>query len=164
MNSHRQTKNEQLTQLASEVSDGVIVELGAYRGEGTVALCQGAKVPVYAIDIYSRNLGWAGEKYTSVDRLLFAEAIKRAGVSPVLIVRPIQILALTWDKGDIGLLFWDLGKELRLLYDFHQWQDKVTGKFVVHDTDDQRLGSKELNPIGWRKWEEGVFWILQREQ
>ncbi len=164
MNSHRKAKNEQLTKLASEVASGVIVELGAYQGEGTVALCKGAKVPVYAVDIYSRNIGWAGEKYTFADRLKFAEAIKRADVNPILIIHPVQILALTWDKGEIGLLFWDLGKELRLLYDFHQWQDKVTGKFVIHDTDDQRLGSKELTPASWRKRKDGVFWVLQREQ
>lgn len=162
MNSHRQAKNEQLTRLASEVRSGVIVELGAYQGEGTVALCKGATVQVYAVDFYLHSTGWAGEKYSPEDEVKFADTIKKANVDPFLIVESVWQMGKDWKEGDIGLLIWDLGVENRLLTDFDIWQNVVIDKFVIHDTDDQRLGSKELNPIGWRKQKDGVFWILQK--
>lgn len=164
MNSHRQAKNEQLFRLASEVTSGVIVELGAYQGEGTVALCKGATVQVYAVDTYNDIIGWAGERYIFRDKKKFTENVNANNVAPILIVQSVSVLSCAWDKGDIGLLIWDLGMKNRLSCDFDDWQDKVTGKFAIHDTDGQRLGSKELNPIGWRKQKDGVFWILQKEQ
>lgn len=158
MNSHRQAKNEQLTRLASEVSKGVIVELGAYRGEGTAALCRGAKVPVYAIDDYQSKQGWAGEHYGYADYKKFTD---NAGSSATLIIENIS--QVKWPAKNISLLVWDLGMPDRLADDFDTWKDRVIGKLVIHDTDDQRLGSAELNPPGWRKCKSGVFWILEKE-
>lgn len=157
MNSHRLAKNEQLTRLAAEVTSGVIVELGAYQGLGTAALCRGATVQVYAIDDYCNRQGWAGEHYGPKDYLEFNRNVNGRAV---LIMEDISLIP--WPAQNISLLVWDLGIEGRLKTDFEQWQDKVKGRFVIHDTDDQRLGSKELNPAGWRKYKEGVFWILER--
>lgn len=167
MNSHRQAKNEQLTRLAGEVTSGVIVELGAYRGEGTVALCQGAKVPVFAIDDYRSRRGWAGEIYSSSDYDEYVKRIKSfsKGYLANLVIGDISQVASMWPYVNlITLLVWDLGMTGRLAQDFEAWQDKVIDRFVIHDTDDQRLGSKELNPAGWRKYKDGVFWILERER
>lgn len=160
MNLHRQHKNKQLTQLASEVQTGAIVELGAYRGIGTLALCQGASQVVYAIDDFAFKKGWAGETYSAVDERIFLYATEGQNVR--LIKQEVRQAAKEWAEGPIGLLVWDLGVENRLQEDFDAWQDKVIGKFVIHDTDDQRLGSRELNPVGWDKHKDGVFWILER--
>lgn len=162
MNSHRKAKNKQLTQLASEVTEGVgvIVELGAYQGEGTLALCRGANNTIIAIDDFADRQGWAGENYRPIDEWVFKNRLINQNI--ILINNDIILASQDWVYGSIGLLVWDLGIPDRLQGDFEQWQDKVSGKFVVHDTDDQRLGSKELNPIGWRKYKEGVFWILER--
>lgn len=159
MNSHRQAKNEQLTRLASEVITGVIVELGAYRGEGTAALCRGASVPVYTIDDYRPKQGWAGEHYGYTDYKRFMDNV---GTAATLIIENISLVK--WPAKNISLLIWDLGLPDRLTNDFDTWQDRVTGKFVIHDTEDQKLGSRELNPPGWRKYKDGVFWILERKQ
>lgn len=161
MNPHRQAKNAQLTQLASQVESGVIVELGAYRGEGTVALCQGARVPVYAVDDYQPRRGWAGEQYWANDSRIFAMAMRQSGYTAHLVIGDVGEVARSWEQ-PIGLLVWDLGAEGRLAKDFADWQGLVMGRWAIHDTDDDRF-SRDLNPPGWRKWKESVFWLLQRE-
>ena len=161
MNSHRQAKNYQLTQLAASVQKGVIVELGAFRGEGTLALCRGSSGQlVYAVDDYRPRNGWAGEQYNKQDRRIFFSTVRDA--MPVLLHGDVIDIGVQWRRGAIGLLVWDLGMEGRLSGDFEVWQRHVIGKFVIHDTVDQLLGSRELNPDGWRKYREGVFWILER--
>lgn len=160
MNPHRQAKNQQLTRLAGEVTAGVIVELGAYRGEGTAALLRGARVPVYAVDDYRPKQGWAGEAYQESDRRVFETRLASSGYTVRLIVGNVVEVAWTW-QGDIGLLVWDLGLD-RLAGDFAAWQQFVTGRIAVHDTAAD-LFTRNFNPAGWRKRKEGVFWLFQHE-
>ncbi|KKK78306.1 hypothetical protein LCGC14_2844920, partial [marine sediment metagenome] len=57
MTTHENLANK-LTKLASEVTEGCIVELGSYHGKGARALACEAQVQVYSIDDYTRKRGW----------------------------------------------------------------------------------------------------------
>lgn len=173
-NEHQRLKYEQLEDLASQVTEGVIVELGTYLGYGAIALCTGANVPVYTVDDYQNRKGWAGEVYCPLDKKVFKSNCVLAKFYPILLEYDVRWLARNWGqqiKGDpinlhskdISLLVWDLGIPARLCEDFEAWQPHITGKFVVHDTDDNRLGSDLLNPDGWDKRKDGVFWVLERK-
>lgn len=165
-NEHQLQKYTQLTQLASQVTDGVIVELGTYLGYGTIALCEGAKVPVYTVDDYQPKTGWAGEFYGPRDMEICFNNCSEANVWPIFLQHDVDYSAEFWKTGrdnEIGLFFWDLGIPSRLCEDFEAWASHITGKFVIHDTEDNRLGSDLLNPLMWDKRKEGVFWILERE-
>jgi hypothetical protein len=165
-NEHQQQKYEQLELLASQ-ANGRIVELGAYLGYGTIALCTGAAkgTIVYTVDDYQNRKGWAGEVYYPNDKQAFERNCELAQVLPILIERDVQVAAGEWPGVSISLLVWDLGIPARLCEDFDAWASHVVkgGKFVIHDTDDNRLGSDLLNPLGWNKYKGGVFWILERK-
>ncbi len=168
-NEHQQLKYQQLEDLASEVNQGVIVELGTYLGYGAIALCTGASVPVYTVDDYQNRKGWAGEVYYPNDKEVMFRNLQEAKVYPTTIQYDAKDAINDWElfyplsspKPDISLLVWDLGIPARLCEDFEAWRPYITGKFVVHDTDDNRLGSDLLNPVGWKKYKDGVFWILE---
>lgn len=161
-NQHQVNKYQQLEELASKVTDGVIVELGTYLGYGAIALCTGASVPVYTIDDYGYRKGWAGEIYHPNDMRVAQRNFKEANVNPLLFTFDVRDF-IKKTPLPVSLLFWDLGIPARLCQDFEAWERHITGKFVIHDTDDNRLGSDLLNPTGWTKKKDGVFWILQRE-
>lgn len=166
-NEHQLQKYTQLTQLASQVESGVIVELGTYLGYGTIALCEGSQVPVYTVDDYTPKTGWAGEFYGPKDIQVFHRNCDEANVKPTLLMGDAgevadEIKRFYGVEYPVSFLFWDLGIPARLCEDFEAWQSHITGKFVIHDTDDNRLGSDLLNPVGWEKRKEGVFWILER--
>jgi len=162
-NEHQRLKYEQLEQLASEVESGVIVELGTHLGYGTIALCTGSKVPVYTIDDYQHRRGWAREVYYPNDKLAFRMNCNEAQVNPILLEYDVRFVANNWHSEDVSLLVWDLGIPARLCEDFNAWSSHITGKFIIHDTDDNRLGSDLLKPDGWEKYKDGVFWILERK-
>lgn len=164
-NEHQRLKYQQLETLASQVDNGVIVELGTYLGYGAIALCTGASVPVYTIDDYQNRKGWAGEVYYPGDFEIFLRNRSEAGIDVAHLFEDVRNMAGLdyWLKvGGVSLLVWDLGILARLCEDFDAWSPHITGKFVVHDTDDNRLGSDLLNPAGWTKQKDGVFWILER--
>ena len=163
-NAHQQLKYQQLEDLASEVAEGVIVELGTYLGYGAIALCTGASVSVYTVDDYQNRKGWAGEVYYPYDKKVFISNRAIASVRPVLLEYDAQFAANNWHTDNVELLVWDLGVPARLCEDFEAWERHITGKFVIHDTDDNRLGSDLLNPEGWNKYKDGVFWILERKE
>ena len=166
-NDHQRRKWEQLTQLAGSVTDGVIVEFGTYLGYGTIALYDGATVPVYTVDDYRNRKGWAGEIYYPNDYLICKRNLINADVHPICLQFDVRELEKYWDEvaieyQPISLLFWDLGTPSRLCGDFEAWEQHIRGKFVIHDTEDNRLGSDLLKPEGWTKKKEGVFWVLER--
>lgn len=172
-NEHQLMKYQQLEDLASQVTSGVIVELGTYLGYGAIALCAGASVPVYTVDDYQNRKGWAGEVYYPKDREKLFRNCQLAKVYPVTLQYDARLLANDWgnfyplvDESnlDVSLLVWDLGVPARLCEDFDAWSSHVTGKFVIHDTDDNRLGSDLLNPVGWDKHKDGVFWVLKKNE
>ncbi len=162
-NEHQRLKYQQLEDLASEVKEGVIVELGTYLGYGAIALCTGASVPVYTVDDYQNRKGWAGEVYYPIDKGAFIRNCATANIIPILLERDARFAADNWHTDNVSLLVWDLGIPARLCEDFEAWQPYITDKFVIHDTDDNRLGSDLLNPAGWKKKKDGVFWILEKD-
>jgi predicted O-methyltransferase YrrM len=124
-------EGEALYELARACRDGVIVEIGSWKGKSTVCLALGSQagnsVPVYAIDPHA--------DYRFGD---FKTNIERAGIAEL--VRPIASLSQAAADGfeePIELLFVDGAHEYDLvLEDFEQWVPKVVdGGFVAfHDT------------------------------
>jgi MMP 1-O-methyltransferase len=111
--------------------DGVIVEIGSWKGKSTVCLglgsLAGSSVPVYAIDPHA--------DYRFGD---FKDNVERAGI--VELVRPIASLSQPAADGfdePIELLFVDGSHEYDLvLEDFEKWVPKVVdgGWIAFHDT------------------------------
>lgn len=99
--------------LAREaIKGGVIVEMGAWRGNGTITLCRGTQagnnLEVHAIDQFENWKGWIGEQYSPEDIKIFSENILLAGVHPYLHVSRFADAAMVW-KSPISLLIWDGG-------------------------------------------------------
>src|SRR5919108_1568201 len=111
--------------------DGVIVEIGSWKGKSTVCLGLGSQagssVPVYAIDPHA--------DYRFGD---FKTNVERAGIAEL--VRPIPSLSHAASDGfgePIELLFVDGSHEYDLvLEDFERWVPKVVdgGWVAFHDT------------------------------
>jgi MMP 1-O-methyltransferase len=125
-------EGEALYELARSCSgEGVIVEIGSWKGKSTVCLGLGSKagrsVPVYAIDPHA--------DYRFGD---FKTNVERAGIEDL--VRPIASLSQAAADGfdePIELLFVDGSHEYDLvLEDFEQWVPKVVdgGWIAFHDT------------------------------
>jgi predicted O-methyltransferase YrrM len=125
-------EGEALYELARSCrGEGVIVEIGSWRGKSTICLGLGSRagqgVPVYAIDPHTD--GRFGDFKTNVDR---------AGITEL--VRPIASLSQpAADDFDerIELLFVDGSHEYDLvLEDFEKWVPKVVdgGWVAFHDT------------------------------
>lgn len=125
-------EGEALYELARACrGDGVIVEIGSWKGKSTVCLGlgsqDGAGVPVYAVDPHA--------DYRFGD---FKTNIERAGLTEL--VRPIASLSQSAADGfeeSIELLFVDGSHEYDLvLEDFEKWVPKVVdgGWVAFHDT------------------------------
>ncbi|MFL6030206.1 MAG: class I SAM-dependent methyltransferase [Gaiellaceae bacterium] len=125
-------EGEALYELARACrGDGVIVEIGSWKGKSTVCLGlgsqDGARVPVYAVDPHA--------DYRFGD---FKTNVERAGIADL--VRPIASLSQTAADGfdeSIELLFVDGSHEYDLvLEDFEKWVPKVVdgGWVAFHDT------------------------------
>jgi hypothetical protein len=134
-----------LYDLAREApGDGVIVEIGSYRGLSTVALAKGSLkgngIPVYAIDPHQyidRKKG-TEHRYDSQDQLAFLKNILLSGVAEM--VRPVHLLswevAAGWDK-PISLLWIDGSHEYEAVRkDFVQWSPFLVpcGHLAFHDS------------------------------
>jgi MMP 1-O-methyltransferase len=125
-------EGEALYELARRCrGDGVIVEIGSWKGKSTVCLGlgsqAGASVPIYAVDPHADYR--FGDFKTNVDR---------AGITEL--VRPIQSLSQAAADGfeePVELLFVDGSHEYELvLEDFEKWVPKVIegGWVAFHDT------------------------------
>jgi MMP 1-O-methyltransferase len=125
-------EGEALYELARACrGDGVIVEIGSWKGKSTVCLGLGSQagssVPVYAIDPHA--------DYRFGD---FKDNVERAGIAEL--VRPIASLSQPAADGfdePIELLFVDGSHEYDLvLEDFEKWVPKVVdgGWIAFHDT------------------------------
>jgi predicted O-methyltransferase YrrM len=125
-------EGEALYELARACrGDGVIVEIGSWKGKSTVCLGLGSRagnsVPVYAVDPHA--------DYRFGD---FKTNVERAGIADL--VRPVASLSQVAADGfeePIELLFVDGSHEYDLvLEDFEKWVPKVVdgGWVVFHDT------------------------------
>ena len=125
-------EGEALYELARSCrGEGVIVEIGSWKGKSTVCLGlgsqQGSGVPVYAIDPHTEHR--FGDFKTNIERAGIAE-----------LVRPIASLSQAAADGfdeAIEILFVDGSHEFDLvLEDFEKWVPKVVdgGWVAFHDT------------------------------
>src|SRR5213596_2480576 len=125
-------EGEALYELARSCrGDGVIVEIGSWKGKSTVCLGLGSRagnsVPVYAVDPHA--------DYRFGD---FKTNVERAGIAEL--VRPVASLSQAAADGfdePIELLFVDGSHEYDLvLEDFEKWVPKVIdgGWVAFHDT------------------------------
>jgi predicted O-methyltransferase YrrM len=125
-------EGEALYELARSChGDGVIVEIGSWKGKSTVCLGLGSRagssVPVYAVDPHA--------DYRFGD---FKTNVERAGIADL--VRPVASLSQAAADGfdePIELLFVDGSHEYDLvLEDFEKWVPKVVdgGWIAFHDT------------------------------
>ena len=100
----------ELKQIASEVDQGVIVEVGSYRGRSAIALAAGARdgVPVFAIDPHELSVESESLTYGPADRAAFYEAMLRSGASQKvrLLNASSETLAPAWPQR-VGMLWID---------------------------------------------------------
>lgn len=140
--------------LASQVTEGVITEIGAYHGRSTLALAWGARIGsryydlrvespaiqhsfkyVYSIDPHHDHTQ-GGVHFIDEDGLAWArnvlEKCKESHVKPVFL--PSEIVGKCWQY-PIGLLFID-GMHDNVESDWNDFSPHVTtdGRVAVHDS------------------------------
>ena len=151
---------KQLTDLASQVEEGCIVELGSYHGKGTVALAREAKVPVFTIDDYSEKRGWIGERYGPEDEEVFWLTVGDLEIIQLKMTH--ENAALAWEE-PIGLLYWDPGVVGRFANDFVVWSPHIVigGLFIIKDTPSNHLGTFEVieSAIESGDWLRFDYWM-----
>jgi len=129
-----------LEKLASEVTDGCIVEIGSLRGKSTIRLARGAMVSkkeVYAIDPHDPFMD--GETLVGVaDRAIFLRNLLDAGVAHI--VKPVYLksynVAARWNEL-IGLLWIDGDHSYEgVSSDINEWVKYVVagGLIAFHDS------------------------------
>ena len=137
-----------LHMLASQVKQGVIVEIGSYHGRSTVALAYGsrsnANIPVIAIDPHQEFEGELGAKMSPRDRAAFFRNNLRSKITDVvsLINLPSQLVVNCW-KQPIGLLWIDGDHSYEMVkQDFEKWSPFVVegGIIALHDSTHEELG------------------------
>lgn len=144
--SHQQWLRDKLFNLASEVENGCIVELGTFHGAGTIVLARGARAgygaPVYTIDDYIEKRGWIGEPYGPKDKAVFRKNIREAGVHVTLIQKDHHEAARFWNE-PIGYLGWDSGSKKTFWKDWLEWSKHILvgGVAVIRDTAHGDLGA-----------------------
>jgi hypothetical protein len=141
-----------MSELASQVSEGCIVEVGSYRGRSTVALAlgsqHGSNIPVYAIEPHEQFEGVLGGSFGPRDRVEFffnmlrtdcAETVRVIGVSS-------EVVTKGWDK-PIGLLWIDGDHRYEAVKrDFTCWEPFILkqGLVAFHDSIDEDLGPAKV--------------------
>lgn len=153
-----QSLADRITEFASQITEGFIVELGSFHGKGTIALAKEAKVKVYSIDDWQEKHGWIGERYGPEDEEIYWANIKEAGLEDKIIQldMPFEEAAEQW-QWDIGLLYWDPGMMGRFRRDFADWSGFIceNGIFIAKDTAQGHLGTFPiiLSAIKLGTWE-----------
>jgi hypothetical protein len=128
---------ELLYEVARQVRDGFIVEVGSYRGRSTAALALGSQagnnVPVYAIEPHEPFLGVHGGQFGPEDRAAFYRAMLRTGCYRTvrLINLSSEHLSPTW-MPQVGLLFLDGDHSATgIAKDWQQWHRRLTRDCTV---------------------------------
>ncbi|MDX2315499.1 MAG: class I SAM-dependent methyltransferase [Gammaproteobacteria bacterium] len=141
-----------LMRLASQVRDGVIVEIGSYRGRSTIALamgsCRGAATTVYAIEPHEEFTGMLGAHFGPDDKAAFERNIERSGLSRLvhLIGATSEATARTWHQ-KIGLLWIDGDHRYEAVKkDFDIWLPFLheDGRIAFDDSTVEKLGPYKL--------------------
>ena len=139
---------DKLFELASEVREGCIVELGTFHGTGTILLARGARAGysalVYTVDDYIAKSGWINEPYGPSDKEIFKDRIRMARVNILLINKSFHEAAHHWVEG-IGMWYWDPGIKNRFWHDWLDWNKYIVrgGVAVIKDVSTGDLGATE---------------------
>ena len=147
----QQWLRDKLFDLASEVQEGCIVELGTFHGAGAILLAQGARAgygaQVYTIDDFMSRQGWIGEHYGPKDRAVFRSNVRDAGVHVTHIQQDHRATANRWNE-PIGMLYWDSGSKARFWKDWVAWNKHILvgGVAVIKDTVYGDLGATVRTP------------------
>lgn len=149
-----------LRKAAAAVTDGVIIEVGSFRGKSTVALSIGSReghnAPVYAIDPHEEFHGPLGGIFGPNDRKVFYENMLATGAwaNVRLVNLSSEVITAGWDK-PVGLLWIDGDHSYEgVRRDFEVWLPHLLpgAPIILDDTD--RGGVKqfvdELLADGWQ--------------
>lgn len=138
-----------LFELARQVREGAIVELGTYQGKSAIALALGARAghdaKVYAVDDHLNHTDWANNEYNLEDVTALEYNLHRAQVQIEQILLDSQEAARQWNK-PVALYFWDISVPGQLFPDWLAWREhiQVGGIGFLRDTFDKRLGSEDV--------------------
>jgi len=148
-----------LREAAAAVTEGVIIEVGAFRGKSTSALSIGAReghdAPIYAIDPHEKFSGPFGGEFGPADRRVFYQSMLDTGgwENVRLVNLSSEIVAPNWDK-PVGLLWIDGDHSYEgISRDFRCWAPHLLpgAPVILDDTD--RGGPEqfctELIEQGW---------------
>ncbi len=141
-----------LYQLARDVREGCIIEVGAYRGRSTVALGRGSldghRVPVFTIEPHQSFTGVLGARFGPADAGAFHRALLETGCYHV--VRPISLSSEQVVQGwqvPVGLLWIDGDHRYEgVRRDFESWRPHLLSgaRVVFDDASDPALGPYRL--------------------
>lgn len=126
-----------LYKLASKCKQGVIVEIGSWKGRSTIWLAKGARAKVYTIDPHQ---GTGTHEYEACENTYdeFMRNIARAGVNDMVVpvVKTSEEAVKDWDK-PVGLIFIDGDHSYEAVkFDFDNWAPHLIegGTIALHDT------------------------------
>jgi hypothetical protein len=150
-----------LYDLARQVTEGCIVEVGSYRGRSTVALALGAAAGdgprIYAVEPHEPFVGVLGGEFGPEDRAAFFRNMLRTGAYEHVRLLNIssEVLASGW-KQPVALLWLDGDHAYEgVRRDFDAWEPHLLADcdVVLDDADDPELGPnrlvQELAGDGW---------------
>jgi len=148
-----------LRRAAASVKEGVIIEVGAFRGKSTTALSIGSRegngAPIYAIDPHETFVGTKGGLFGPPDRKAFYEHMLLGGgwENVRLVNLSSEVVTPGWDK-PVGLLWIDGDHSYEgVRRDFDCWAPHLLrgAPVVLDDTDSggPQQFVEELVAAGW---------------
>ncbi len=141
-----------LFELARDLEDGCIVEVGSYRGRSAAALACGAlagsRQPVFAVEPHEEFRGVHGGKFGPEDRAAFYRAMLETGCyrNVRLVNVSSEVVTPGWSR-PVGLLFLDGDHTWEgVRRDFRCWEPHLVAgaRLALDDTDDPDLGPRRL--------------------
>ncbi len=150
-----------LRRRARAVTEGVIIEVGSFRGRSTIALSWGAReggrdIPIYALDPHEKFTGAFGGEFGPQDRREFYANMLRTNSweNVRLINLSSEVVTPGWDK-PVGMLWIDGDHEYAgVKRDFECWSPYLLPGAAVLFDDTHRGGPKqlveELLAEGWK--------------
>ena len=141
-----------LFELAKNVADGCIVEVGSYRGRSTAALAHGSSkgkgVPIYAIEPHEQFHGYYGGVFGPEDRRAFFKTMIRTKAYKLvrLVNLSSQQVAPNWPH-QVSLLWIDGDHTYEgVKRDFDNWSPHLGPNAVVafDDSVDPKCGPAKL--------------------
>lgn len=142
-----------LSRYAADVTLGVIVEIGSYKGKSALAFYHGVRsaqsvstTPIYCIDPHKDFIGELGGIFGPNDRKDFFELMLQSGAYQEVSLVNLESTVLTkgWDK-PIGLLFIDGDHRYGSVRDDYQsWYPHVIDGGIIAFDDSKFLSGQTL--------------------